>query len=391
MIRIFLVLVMTTLSSHLWAALDIASKVELDHSFIDRLWDPQGQDYPVYSLSEVQNLSEDHLIKIYIMGEEGRLELNSSFYEQELARLEMEQGLSEQSMTKLYLAAKSVKSIAAKFKFKSNPSIEEIIESEEKPSIDEIKELLAFRPDLSEFQNGEYQDTLRTFVFCREDRSFPCRMVIQDKRGDWVLDSNGSIFNLPVLAKSSRSIPSHLTNGNTPRGVHLMDSVMPYADQFPLYGANRRVMLDFAKKGTTSALFPSSQHNKLWWKRNSLARDNGRLYFRIHGTGRPNRDESTVYYPHRPTAGCISTREGEYTDITYNDQRLVLDAMMSGLDLVCDYENETLIKGLLYLIEIDTEESAVTYDDLAKFGIQTEDEYWEDVFEDYDWIWDQWW
>jgi len=85
---------------------------------------------------------------------------------------------------------------------------------------------------------------------------------------------------------------------------------------------------------------------------------------RIHGTGRLNDDPSSTYYPHRKTSGCISQREGTYAEIEYVDQRKILDTSMQALGLGTSFENEVQIKGILYLIEINDQENAVSFDQL---------------------------
>ena len=86
----------------------------------------------------------------------------------------------------------------------------------------------------------------------------------------------------------------------------------------------------------------------------------GRSDLRIHGTGRINDDPNSFHYPFRKTSGCVSQKEGTYGDITYFDQRRLLDTLMLNLGLSPEYNNEELIKGLFYLVEIDQKKSPVT-------------------------------
>ena len=341
---------------------------------LELLWENQEIEYPVFTLGEVEDLTDDQLVQVYVLIKQGKLLSYSSFYQNKLFDLAYAGILSQSAVTKLYLnlPKQEVRALLP-YKMRDFQVIDSIINDNSLLTAQEIREIVSFNPDLSEFSNGEYDNSLTTFVFCRQNRDYPCRIMIKDKRGDWVKDTDGSIFNLPVLAKSSRGIASHLTNGNTPRGVHTLDSVMPFADQFNSFGAYRRVKMHFVpavlNDENSLIFFPPSQHNKLWWKRASLARDNGRSLLRIHGTGRPNYNQSLAWYPLRPTAGCIMTREGDYGDVKYIDQRHVLDSMMRALDLGETYANESLIKGRLYLIEIDNKNSSVELADLLALDL----------------------
>ena len=70
------------------------------------------------------------------------------------------------------------------------------------------------------------------------------------------------------------------------------------------------------------------------------------------------------------TSGCIAQRENTYEGIKYNDQRVLLDAVMTALDLEPAFENEPKVKGILYIVEIDDTDEAVTPDVLRTFGIE---------------------
>lgn len=232
---------------------------------------------------------------------------------------------------------------------------------------EEIKELFDHNQPLAMNGNRIYNDKLKVFVFCRRQRVYPCRMLIKDNKGELVKDENGEIFNMPILAKSSRDLPSNIRNGQTPQGVHTIDSVMPEANAQQFYGKYRRVILNFVSNSDNEELtkdfLPDSQHDKLWWRKASVARDVNREFLRIHGTGGTSQADRP-YYPHVPTSGCMSTREGTYNEVEYHDQRIVLDALMRANDLDQNYENETKIKGHLILLEINNDKAPVELEDL---------------------------
>ena len=240
-------------------------------------------------------------------------------------------------------------------------------------STSEMKDLIFRTPDSAHYNNGEYKDTVRLFLFCRENRDFPCLFVMKDIFGN-IVKENGKVWSLPALAKSARNIPYYKTNGQTPNGVHTIDSVMPEANRQTAFGKFRRVMLDWIPKSqgelNTKHFLPKSHTQLNWWKRANIARDAGRLYLRIHGTGRLNDEPSSSYFPHMPTSGCISTREGKYGAIRYTDQRKVLDKLMDASQLKPVYSNEPNIKGILYVVNIDDQKKSVKLLDLKKFGVE---------------------
>ena len=85
----------------------------------------------------------------------------------------------------------------------------------------------------------------------------------------------------------------------------------------------------------------------------------GRKDLRIHGTGRINDDPTSIHFPFRKSAGCITQREGHYSEIIYSDQRLLLDQLMEASDLEVNFANEIRIKGVLYVMEIDNKQDHV--------------------------------
>lgn len=231
----------------------------------------------------------------------------------------------------------------------------------------EVYDLVHYSPDLSQYSN-KYLTKL--FMFCRHDRNYPCLFILKDRFDKLVRNSDGSLWSLPALGKSARNLPYYITNGYTPSGVHSMDSVMPEANRVRAFGKFRRLILNWIPKGKTSLLLPLSAHDKLWWKEASLARNNERKYLRIHGTGKLNNNPRVIYYPHMPTSGCISTREGKYGNVEYKDQRKILDALMRAQNLLPSYRNEAEISGILYVIELDDSQKKVTLETLKEYGIK---------------------
>lgn len=224
-------------------------------------------------------------------------------------------------------------------------------------------------PDATEVLDGKYADGIRLFMFCRRDRNYPCMMVMKDKWG-MAVEENGKPWTQPAMAASSRGIPYNITNGNTPAGVHLINSIMPSADRQTAFGKYRRIILNFVpstqNEELTRALLHESAHNLPFWRQANVARDVGRDLLRIHGTGRINGDPTSAHYPFRKTSGCISKREGTYPEATYMDQRLMLDTMMGALDLEPEFNNEPNIKGIFTIIDLDDQKAAVSAQELKE-------------------------
>lgn len=237
-----------------------------------------------------------------------------------------------------------------------------------------LRDLFYNSPDLSTVLDGRYQGGVKLFMFCRTNRLYPCLMILRDARGDVVRDQDGSLWSQPSLASSKRGLPSYTRNGNTPTGVMTIDSVMPVADQQISFGKYRRLILEFINRTPNEemlkTLLPVAAHSEEWWKAGTVARDVGRDLLRIHGTGKKNDDASSSFWPFMQTSGCIAQRENTYGELTFVDQRLLLDKLMNAMDLEPVYANETKIKGLLYITEIDSKSAAVTIDDLQALGIQ---------------------
>ena len=239
---------------------------------------------------------------------------------------------------------------------------------------DEVEDLFNQNPDVTTYMNGEYLKSVKIFMFCRTNRLYPCLMVMKNVHGEAVRNEAGLLWSNPALASSAKGLPSYSRNGNTPSGIHTIDSVMPSADAPMSFGKFRRMMLNFVPKSKDEvllkSLIPASSASSDWWKASVVSRDMGRNLLRIHGTGKINTDKQTPYYPFMRTSGCIAQRENTYDNVTFVDQRNLLDSVMKAMDLAATFENETSIKGILYLVEIDDVNAPVTLSDLALRGIE---------------------
>ena len=235
-------------------------------------------------------------------------------------------------------------------------------------STDQIKGLLEFDPKWRRSLSS-YKDKLRLFMFCRHNREHPCLLMMKDNKGQWRKNSNGELWNQPKLGFSRHGLPAHQVNGDTPQGVYTIDSVMPATNRRLVFGKYRRLILNFIdssrKEKDLLSLVPEETKNLSWWREGTIARDVGRSLLRIHGTGIKNTDPASSWYPFYPTSGCIASRENSYGGVTYKDQDNLLNEMMVANGLTARYENHTLLRGLLYVLDIDSQERAVDISDLA--------------------------
>lgn len=232
-------------------------------------------------------------------------------------------------------------------------------------------DLVTQNPPIDKYGDGEYRKGLRLYMFCRDDRHYACLMVMRNSQGALVKKGN-SYWTHKSLGFSRLEKKFDQVNGNTPAGVFLIDGVMPHTDQQQLFGKFRRLILNFPERSADEeqykTLLPASSHKASWWKESVIARNMGRGLFRIHGTLRQS-PKGAPYFPFFGTGGCVAQRENTYNRVTYMDQRHLLDDLMKNLDLDAIYANEVHIKGLLYVINLDSAKKAVELNDLIKAKI----------------------
>ena len=141
---------------------------------------------------------------------------------------------------------------------------------------------------------------------------------------------------------------------------------MPEANKNYEFGAFRRLIVNFLQNSpgeeNIKQFLPRTQHNSSWWLPSIVGRELGRSLFRIHGTGKVNKNPFTPYFPMIPSSGCLTTTERIFMGLVQiNDQRLLLDTAMEALELLPSYENELKIHGLLYVIEFDDTYQALEF------------------------------
>jgi hypothetical protein len=83
-----------------------------------------------------------------------------------------------------------------------------------------LRDLFYFNPDLARFQEGEYVDSSKIFVFCRKDRTYPCLMIMKDHFNLPVfLGDKKTLWHQPILGYSAHELGFNFKDGNTPSGI----------------------------------------------------------------------------------------------------------------------------------------------------------------------------
>lgn len=210
---------------------------------------------------------------------------------------------------------------------------------------------------------------LTVYVALRKNREELGRLIIKKANGEFYRKRNGKIWSIPILGLSSRGLSFHHTNGCTPCGVYRINGVMPEANKFEEFGRYRRLVLDFIEESPDEeklkTYLPMNHYERHWWKQSVLARTLGRSLLRIHGTGLKNKKFFSKYYPFVPTSGCLATNEVESLFKKIHQQRELLDALMDAQELPINFENESHIKALLYVFELDDKKGRVRVSELG--------------------------
>jgi hypothetical protein len=207
------------------------------------------------------------------------------------------------------------------------------------------------------------------YMFCREDRKYPCYMILKNAEAQWHLNQEGEIWGQPALGYSRKNKPGTKKDGDTPAGILLVNGVMPSADKQYVFGKYRRMILDFVSEATARLLLPQSHLEQVWWKEAQIADAVGRKYLRIHGTGQKNYRSSSPYYPYVGTRGCVAQRENKYSklDQEFHDQNILLDQLMLAQGLEAKYANHTKIRSVLYVVELNAEKSPVSREEALSY------------------------
>lgn len=231
---------------------------------------------------------------------------------------------------------------------------------------DLLSELLNFEIQIDDPMAALYAEGVKLFLLLSVNRKIPGILILKDSSNQWVRLESGLLWSLPVLASSKFDFPFYSSNGQTPQGFFAINGVMPEANRSELFGRNRRLIIDFFPKldplMLESPFIPYGHKDLSWWKQAEIAREIGRRFLRIHGTGLVCKESNSTYAPFVRTSGCLATRE---VPGQFDDQRILLDQLMRSMDLDVSFENESKINGLLTIVEISATNSLPTIEQLS--------------------------
>lgn len=186
--------------------------------------------------------------------------------------------------------------------------------------------------DLLNWQGAPQQAQI--YVFCRPNRDVLCLGLIKDRDGDWLQEEDGSLWQVPLLARSLHGLRWNYIRGATPQGIYRVEGIMPRSTttyfrafgQFPLvkmFMPFEDGVSDFAPSRSRAsdtpwdsyqALLPPSWRGYFPMEQAYWAGYRGRGLIRIHGSGEPpeffsNNERAPESYAWNPAIGCISAIE----------------------------------------------------------------------------------
>lgn len=247
------------------------------------------------------------------------------------------------------------------------------------------KSQIAFPPLIDLLNKNFLRGQTVLFSFQRPDRDYPGLAIVRKPDGAFVLNPDGSIFNVPQLARSISNLPFYLSNGNTPQGIYRILGFGVSNSQFigPTQNIQMRLPFEipvdsfFLKicKDTQWSLCDYSKILPFSWKgympiyQSFFAGKAGRNSIIAHGTTiDPGYYLGMPFYPETPSLGCLcsseiwSTRDGSRIE---SDQQKLDDAMEeagngSGYCVVINLGNEfraVSIKDILPFIREDLQKN----------------------------------
>jgi hypothetical protein len=209
----------------------------------------------------------------------------------------------------------------------------------------------------------------------RKNRDYPGLLVVRQKNGNFVTDSNGIIFNIPQLARSISGLPFYLRNGSTPQGIFLMHGFEISMSSF--IGPTANVQLSMPVETSLQKFFDDSTITDTVWNidyykrlipadlkdylplyHSYYAGLAGRSEIIAHGTTiDPNIYFHKPYFPLTPTQGCLCTKELWNGKRIESDQQKLVNALLKAGGA----------NGYCLVIELDNKSSPVTFDEVKSF------------------------
>ena len=214
------------------------------------------------------------------------------------------------------------------------------------------------------------------YSFQRWNRDYPGIAVIQNANGNFVKDAGGRLLIFQQLARSGSDLPYFITNGSTPQGVYSIQGIDVSHNNFIGPTPNIQLIMPFEDKwekyfsdqwssGQDSFLLYQQQLPQSWknyapmmeaWVAGKI----GRTEIIAHGTTiDPEYFKDKPFYPLTPTEGCLCAKE-----LWNNTTGHLL--MSEQFNLVSAFQSTPSGKGLLYVINIDDQQKAVTREEIER-------------------------
>ena len=218
------------------------------------------------------------------------------------------------------------------------------------------------------------------YSFQRKDRNYPGLVLIRNAAGKFIRDTTGKIFNVPQLARSITNLPGYLTNGNTPQGIFKMYGFGVSSSAF--IGPSPNIQMAMPGEMNLQKFFRDTTLRDSVWSKDvygSLLPKNlreykplfhsyyaglaGRTEIISHGTAiDPEYYKGQPYYPHTPSAGCLSTKEIWNGRRIESNQKKLIEALLKagGAD------------GYCVVVDLDDKKSAVTIKEILPLLLKAE-------------------
>ena len=255
--------------------------------------------------------------------------------------------------------------------WESNPILFSLGTYLEKSQVNFINE----RPSLVDlFVNNFGRKCTVIFSLQRNDRDYKGLVIIRKPDGKFLRNADGTILNIPQLARSITNLPSYLTNGNTPQGIFSMQGTD--ISKHILIGRTPNIQLVMPFETSPSTFLHNKISDNIWNENlyKDLLPKSWQAYFPIWGTfyaSKAGRTEiishgTTIdpsfyvgkpYYPSTPTVGCLCANEIWSDDGTrvISDQLALVEALNSTGD----------VNGYVVVVELDNKKQPVVIDEVT--------------------------
>lgn len=223
------------------------------------------------------------------------------------------------------------------------------------------------------------------YSFQRNDRDYPGLTIIKRPDGKFVRTRDGSIFQIPHLARAISDLPGYITNGNTPQGIFSIQGIDVSSNVFIGQTPNLQLVMPyeisvqkfFHNKKLTDTTWAQDLYRQLLpesWQFYSpiyeafYAGKAGRTEIIAHGTTiDPEFYFGQPYYPNTPSLGCLTAKE---LWSSKNGKCLISDQ----LSFINAFRSTKSKEGYWVVIELDDKKQPVVLDEIIVDLLKSEGE-----------------